>query len=1647
MTGNAESLAAIDTADNVNIVIITNPLTPLESREVFPRAWENKPLSEYVTDLPGEWAISTSQHGNVDKKRLETTYPRKGEFVVVAPIVAGGSGGGGGKTVLRLVALVALTYFTAGIASGAIGGLFGSGVAAGAGATSFAGIAGATAGSVAASVGTQVAGSLIINSLLAPKAPDIDNSAGKATYGLDGPKTTSKEGLVVPVVAGEHWVAGNAVSMFNENYGDEEQFLNMLLALGEGEFESIEEILINEQPVANFTDLEFNTRLGTGDQEIIPWFNDIVVANNRNIKLPYWFDESHGSESARDSFRASSEATIASTLESAIAGDEVLVHTTTGPADRLRLDFALPAGQGRNRSDGDFDPVDAYVWVGYREAGTSDPFVPLGETYVPGQEGITPDSISPSAFKCDFGRKATKSARRRSFVSGPVDNTKRYEIRILNPWKDQETNDKITRIIFLTDVNEILADDITYPHTALLGMRVLLSDQLNGPPSVLCRVRGIKCQVYDAPTGTFIEEWSDNPAWIAYTCLTNDRWGGGIPESRMKLSYFREWAAFCEANDLKFNGVIPEGSNILDALKPVFKVGRAAPIRLGTRFAVSIEKQRPMSAMFGNGNIMKGSLKINWSSMADRANEVRVKYYDELDYNKQKTLIIENKSARERGDDPRSTELDLQGVVNREQAAREGVFALNMNKLTRTVIFDAPVESLTMSLGDVFGISYDMPEWGESGRFEAGNTDTVLKLDRPVTMESGNSYQIMVRHDQRQVYSGAINQILGNAVYIVGYDPADANHGRANRLVVDNVDYEILEPLSQNGNGHYGVLLSDATGISQTSHGKLRITDYIEAIDVVTEVGEQREVTLQSPITDVPETYDNFAFGKLEETVALYTCRAIRGDSDFKRTITGLEYRDDVFDDSLIDIPITEVPSDGIIPNVNFSGFSASLFKQENVYRYKVQGRWQVDEPNYDHSIVWVKINDEPWQRMGEAQYDFTVVAEHLDVVKYQIIPVNTAGNKPLRNTVDKHTFTVNLNDGRTLYPPMNVTATPGAGSFYLDWVGATEDEEGNVVPDPDRPGIFRVFMDSVGSIEDAPKTPEDAIDFAALSAVPWSEGAFPTAATTAATYFNATGLDVLSIYRVWVREIHPHYTDVKSDVAPSVAGLFVVTDQSGNVTEIADLFPDGIKQIHFNTELIEYYDNVIINKLDEITNITNQALVDLGVAMNEHDLDKARITSLESELSDPDSGMTAMAQAVSGLIVDTAAHDGSISSYSIRIDTLESTVNDPATGMAATSDALDLLTTRTTVAEGVIDTHSASITDLESTVNDPMTGVDANASAVDSLTTRVTQTENGVTAAADDITALQSAVTDLETNTGADSTAVQGLLTSVSTINGQLSALSASYTALNSTVGDYSADITQLQAAVDGIYAEWSIKTDVNGKIAGVQLKNDGSTADFVVLADVFKVQPTGGSQKQVFAVDSRDNKVYLAESIHGKVKSKNWDSSGGTQGFYIDGVTGNAWFNNITARGDIEARSLKAGQIMVETGNIQNGAATKGQGVFGTTRTYAASSQSFQHVASHSVDPRGGEIMAIFSATVTASNDWAGELAIKINGSQVETRPIKLRVGGGSINCNLPVMIKYIGQSYNGGTTVRVDCRNQGTHGSFTMTDCYLQVVGLRK
>jgi predicted phage tail protein/sulfur carrier protein ThiS len=992
MTTSAES--------SLRVVRIVNPVDP---RQVEHEAWELAPGATLATYFPStateEWVVSVNGR-LIPERDFAVTELCADDWLVVCPVLHGG-GSDKNKAMLRIVAMIAVVAVAAWAAPG-VAGMFGGAISAG-----------------TAKIGLTMAGSVLVNALLPPPKPNSKSRSDAASYGIDNQKNTAAEGIQVPIIYGTIRSAGNLVNLYVENEG-RTQWVHMLYVVSEGPIANIGGILINDQPIANFSDVQVDLRLGDALQQPMGWFANTVSPASVSRKLA--------------------------------DGSNWVNYTTSQQVDALRLDFVAPAGLADYRGSNPAS-ISVPVEVQYKLTSSStwlslpnaaivtqtvvryfyDTFALVNGVWTrtgsTEQAALTPgdwvwnDVIYRSVDNGEWGTTSTvvgrvvretirgtglvmtdntTSAVRQSLSSGPIpQGVYNVRARRLSP---DSADTKIQDDVWLSDINEIVTDPVGYRNTALLGIKVRLTDQLSGLPNVTALVTGRMVSVWAHNT----DAWrpnpvaTSNPAWIAWDILTNTRYGAGIDPARLDLEQWKAWSAYCLTEGLTFDGILGNEGSVWDTLMVVARCGRASLVNIGTRWSVAIERPDNPVMMFSVANMVRDSFKLDWAGSQDRANELEITYTDREANYQQKTIRVYDPAALSSGAKPKSAAITLQGVTSYERAYREAVFQLNLNRhIIQSCEFATTLEALGCTVGDVILVQHDMPQWGAAGRLEAGSTTTLLKLDRPVTMSAGKSYRVLLVLDSVLRVQSTVSSVSVSTIGINGFNGT----GSIRRARVNGRDLEVTGIY----NGGVRVPSTQGMGIAVGQAVELWDTDVLEERTVANAVDTVSEINVTPALGSAPAALTHFMFGEVGKVKKPFRVKSITANMDGNRTVSAIEYNASVYDLSGVVVPTPNYSSlQTFAEHSTITGATERLVAANNAIATEVTVAFTNPQTTYSHSQVYVSVNGAAEYLLdGRAFSQAKMFAPDGANLVFRVVAVDAVGAEAARSRAPTIAYTV----------------------------------------------------------------------------------------------------------------------------------------------------------------------------------------------------------------------------------------------------------------------------------------------------------------------------------------------------------------------------------------------------------------------------------------------------------------------------------------------------------------------------------------------------------------------------------------------------------------------------------------------------------------
>ena len=220
------------------------------------------------------------------------------------------------------------------------------------------------------------------------------------------------------------------------------------------------------------------------------------------------------------------------------------------------------------------------------------------------------------------------------------------------------------------------------------------------------------------------------------------------------------------------------------------------------------------------------------------------------------------------------------------------------------------------------------------------------------------------------------------------------------------------------------------------------------------------------------------------------------------------------------------------------------------------------------------------------------------------------------------------------------------------------------------------------------------------------------------------------------------------------------------------------------------------------------------------------------------------------------------------RIDLIDAASSIPGSVNARLKTTSDTL-------NAAIGANGSAIITLQNTDATQATQINALGTRLGSAESSITTINQTTASQATTITQLQakdsshdSSITNLNTVTANQATSISSLTTRTSNSESNITSLqtttsnqATSISTLSSQVGTNTAAISTQSSVIGGLQAQYMVKTDVNGYVAGFGLYNNGpGDSGFLVRADKFAIGFPGNSNRIPFYVDSSGTYLYTA-------------------------------------------------------------------------------------------------------------------------------------------------------------------------------------------
>ncbi|HHT0948934.1 TPA: phage tail protein [Enterobacter hormaechei] len=516
----------------------------------------------------------------------------------------------------------------------------------------------------------------------------------------------------------------------------------VLIALGEGEFaggldgkniflgdSSSYTPLQNADGSYNFNNVKYEFRSGTQDQDYIQGFpgieNELQVSYELKQAVPY--------------VRAVSNTQL-SALRIRLGWPTLLLQKNNGDKVGTRVEYAIDLS------------VDGGPY----------------ETVVNGAVDDKTTSLYERSHRVNLPKASTG-----------------WQLRVRRITPDS-TSVNIVDTMRVVAVTEIIDAKLRYVNTALLYVEFDAKQFPNGIPQVVCNPKGRIIRVpdtYDPETrtysgtweGVFKWAWTDNPAWIYYDIILNERFGLG---QRIDATQIDKWelyriAQYCDQQvpdgkggsgtepRFRCNVYIQDRNDAWTVLRDLAGIFRGMTYWGDNKMYVLADMPRDVWHIYNHASVVEGKFTFADPSETTRNTAALVNWSDPANHYKDTPEPVYDNDLAMRFD-YRQLEMTAIGCTRQSEANRRGRWALLTNGIGEVVTFSTGMD--VPPVGEVIGVAAnELAGRTIGGRVSAVNGRSIT-LDRAADVKAGN--RLFLNLPSGTAQARTVQAVNGNTVTV-----------------------------------------------------------------------------------------------------------------------------------------------------------------------------------------------------------------------------------------------------------------------------------------------------------------------------------------------------------------------------------------------------------------------------------------------------------------------------------------------------------------------------------------------------------------------------------------------------------------------------------------------------------------------------------------------------------------------------------------------------------------------------------------------------------------------------------------------------------------------------------------------------------------
>jgi predicted phage tail protein len=356
------------------------------------------------------------------------------------------------------------------------------------------------------------------------------------------------------------------------------------------------------------------------------------------------------------------------------------------------------------------------------------------------------------------GKTTTKYERSHRVDLPTAHSGWQVRLRRLTP---KQTRNRIADTMVVEALTEVIDAKLSYPETALLFVQ-FDARQFRNIPQITCEPKmriirvpanydPVQRRYYGGWDGTFQWAWSDNPAWVLYDLMRNDRFSIGTRVKAENLN-LAKWdlyriAQYCDETVLNGEGneaprftcnvYIQSQEEAWAVLRDIAGIFHGMTFWANNNMNVLADMPRDVDYLFTNANVRDGKFTYAGASEKTHYSTAMVSWSDPQNgYQDATEPVFEHHLIRRYG--IRQADITAIGCTSQSEAIRRGRWVLHTNEHDRTVTFTVGLEGQIPLPGYLIGLSDSLLSGpGMSGRIQAVQHRHIM-LDRVPTAKTGD---------------------------------------------------------------------------------------------------------------------------------------------------------------------------------------------------------------------------------------------------------------------------------------------------------------------------------------------------------------------------------------------------------------------------------------------------------------------------------------------------------------------------------------------------------------------------------------------------------------------------------------------------------------------------------------------------------------------------------------------------------------------------------------------------------------------------------------------------------------------------------------------------------------------------------------------